>query len=117
MKGNCPTGGRFPRRQDPSTREIIDDFIERDSITQAEFREAITFLIRRRESLRDSRLAQFKIRLNKLLRKMRKIETEQMLDTSGIFPQLATLGEPTALHTLHITGFACKQGAFSPDMS
>ena len=91
MATKTPSDDPFPRIYESFENESTEDFIKRHSRTQAELRETIDFLIRHRELVRDIRLQKLESESQKLVKRLREIDHEKLVEELKCFKDVLGL--------------------------
>jgi hypothetical protein len=81
----------FIRKYEAHEAESIDDFIARSSTNQSDLQDAISFLIRRRELLRDCELERLEEQARELIAKLRGNKQEMLLEELECFKEVLSL--------------------------
>jgi len=89
--GRKTVGGDFVKRFEAFEKQSAEEFILRYGSTRKELKETIAFLIRHREMLRDTELERLEAESNKLLKIVRNLEVEMMLEEIRCFKEILSL--------------------------
>lgn len=81
----------FFRKYDNYENQTMKEFILKHSSTRKELEETISYLIQHREMLRDVELERLEAESEKLLRKLREIDTEIILEEIQCFKEILSL--------------------------
>ena len=81
----------FVRMYEAYERESIEEFIEHGDATKAELQDAISFLIHRRELLRDCALEELEHESEQLIAKLSDTKRRVLLEELGCFRDILKL--------------------------
>ena len=71
--------------------ETVGDYIARNSATDAELRDTISFLIHHRELIRDSELEVLEAETNRILEKLDTVKRRRLMEEVGCFKDVLQL--------------------------